>query len=72
MIHAYTMSFFACHLQTDARGGSCLKIYITLKTSLDNSNQVTEFLSNNSHPASFVEPFCLFIKLIYVIHSQTS
>ena len=43
-----------------------------MKTSLDISNRATQFLSINSHLASLVEPFCLFIELIYAIHTQTS
>ena len=44
--------------------------HITLKTSLDISNRVTQFLSINSHLASMIELFCLLIELIYAIHSQ--
>ena len=45
---------------------------IASKTSLANSNWVTQFLYSNEYLASLVERSCLFVELIYTIRSQTS
>ena len=46
--------------------------YVALKTSVGNSNRIKQYLSINSHLASLVEPFCLFIELTDATRSQTT